>query len=219
MKKLFIFIFLAVIITSIFGIDMTDQKAAKFADWLTSKGINPYIIVVLLAMLPIFELRGSIPVGILVMKLDVVQVIIWSVIGNMIPIFFILFFFGPIEKLLRKISFFNKFFDWLFARTKAKSASIEKYEEIGLMLFVGIPLPLTGAWTGCLAAYIFKLSYLSSLFYIFLGVLIACAIVVTLTLLWQVGAVILAVCCIVFIYVSIKGIVDSIKARKNAKAE
>jgi len=198
---------------------MTDEKALKFTDWLKSKGIDPYIIVLLLAMLPIFELRGSIPVGILALKLDIVQVIIYSIIGNMIPIFFILFFFKPIEKLLRKINFFNKFFDWLFERTKAKSKSIEKYEEVGLMLFVGIPLPLTGAWTGCLAAYIFKLSYLSSLLYIFLGVLIACAIVVTLTLLWQIGAVILAICCIAFIYVSIKGIIDSIKARKKAKAE
>ncbi|MBN2545650.1 MAG: hypothetical protein JXB50_07635, partial [Spirochaetes bacterium] len=78
MKKIFIFIFLFIAITSVFCVSMSSERAVKFAEWLESKGINPYIIVLLVAMLPIFELRGSIPVGILVMKLDVIQVIIWS---------------------------------------------------------------------------------------------------------------------------------------------
>jgi len=211
MKKILLFIFLLIAVTTVFGASLQDDKAVRFAEMLKNKGINPYFIVMLLAMLPIFELRGSIPVGILVMKLDIAPVIIYSIIGNMLPIFFILLFFAPIEKILRKIKFFDKFFDWLFARTKAKSKSIEQYEEIGLMIFVGIPLPMTGAWTGCLAAYIFKLSYLKSILFIFFGVLLACIIVTALTLVWQVGAVVLGLCVLAFVYVSVKGILDTRK--------
>lgn len=214
MKKLMIFVFVFLVVSTLFSAtDIKDEKATKFATWLKEKGINPYLIVLLLAMLPIFELRGSIPVGIFAMKLDIVPVIIYSIIGNMLPIFFILLFLKPIEKILRNIAIFNRFFDWLFARTKAKSATIEKYEELGLMLFVGIPLPLTGAWTGALAAYIFSLSYVKSIIFIFLGVLLAAIIVTTLTLIWQIGIVILALAVLFFIYVSINAIIKSIRQK------
>ena len=215
MKKILIFVFTVLGITALFSVSLQSDRAVSFAEMLRAKGIDPYMIVAFLAMLPIFELRGSIPVGILVLKLDLAQVLIYSIIGNMIPIFFMLLFFSPVEKLLRKIRFFDKIFDWLFARTKAKSKSIEKYEEIGLMLFVGIPLPATGAWTGSLAAYIFKLSYFKSILFIFFGVLLACAIVTALTLFWKLGALVLGICIIVFIYIAIKGIIDSSKKVSN----
>ena len=201
-------------LTSLFASDLKDSAGEKIADKLIDCGINPYLVILLIAALPIVELRGSIPIGIMVFELNWILVVIFSIIGNMIPIFFILFFLEVVEKLLRRFKIFDKFFDWLFKRTIARSSAIEKYEEFGLMLFVAIPAPITGAWTGSLASYLFKLSYLKSIFFIFLGVLIAACIVTTLTLFWKIGLVVLILGIIVFVYIFISGIIKSINLKK-----
>jgi uncharacterized membrane protein len=90
----------------------------------------------------------------------------------------------------------------LFRRTRSKSAVIEKYEEIGLMLFVAIPLPVTGAWTGSLAAYLMGLNFWKSIFFIFLGVCIAAVVVSILTLLGWIGA---AIALVALTFVVIQG--------------
>jgi len=75
--------------------------------------------------------------------------------------------------------------DWLFARTQKKvDVKIKRYEYLGLLFFVAIPLPFTGAWTGALIAYLFNLKFSKSLFTIFIGVLIAATIMIIVTLLF-----------------------------------
>jgi len=177
-KILLIFIIMFLFVFSIFAENL--KIGEWFNDFFLKNGITPdlipYIVVFILAMAPISELRGSILYG-AIMGLDIFWVILLSIIGNILPVFFILYLLGFFEKLLRKIKIFDKFFNWLFNRTMAKSDKVEKYGEVGLMLFVAIPSPLTGAWTGSLVAYLLKLSYLKSLIFIILGVLIACIIV------------------------------------------
>lgn len=206
MKKFYVIIFLIfLLVTNLFGNELSKNLAITLANY----GINPYLVVFIISAIPIVELRGAIPVGILLFKLDWTLVILISIIGNMLPIFFVLFLFEYIEKLLRNISIFNKFFDWLFKRTLAKSKEIEDYQEFGLALFVGIPLPATGAWTGSLIAYLLKLSYWKSILFIFLGVLLAAIIVSVLTFLKLIG---LFIAILLLTIVTIAGI---IKARRD----
>ncbi len=167
--------------------------------------------VFLISMVPIFELRGAIPIGILSYKLPLWQVIPLAVAGNMVPIFFILLFFDWITKLCFKNEFLKRILESVFARTRKKGELIEKYEEIGLMLFVAIPLPVTGAWTGSLAAYLFGLKFWKSIFYIFMGVLIAAFVVTILSLLKWIGAIIALVALSVILVVNIR------KAKKEMK--
>lgn len=160
---------------------------------LQNYGISPNLAVLLTAMLPIVELRGAIPLGINFYNLDWYRVVILAIIGNMIPILPLLFFLNKFTELLSRIPVFKKFFDWLFTRTRKKSKIIEEYEMIGLMIFVAIPLPATGAWTGTVAAFLLGLGYFQSLIAIFCGVLIAAVIVTTLSLLGIWGAIIAGV--------------------------
>jgi len=109
-----------------------------------------------------------------------------AVFGNMLPIPFILLFFKFVEKFLRNYKFWTKIMDWLFAKTRKRADSkIRRYEYLGLLLFVAIPLPFTGAWTGALIAYLFDLKFSKSLITIFIGVLIATAIMIILVLTGQ----------------------------------
>lgn len=139
-----------------------------------------YLITLLLSMAPISELRGAIPYG-LTNGLSWQTSLVVAVIGNMLPVFFILWLLGPISDWLRKKSnFFERFFDWLFRYTRDKhQKKIEKYKELALVAFVAIPLPMTGAWSGALVAFLFGLQYKKALPLIFLGVIIA-GIIVTL---------------------------------------
>ncbi len=139
------------------------------------KSLPPWVGTVLIAMLPIFELRGAIPVAYLQWDMPIWQAFLWSILGNMIPIPFVLWLLGPVSDWLSKHSrVMDRFFKWLFARTRRKhSKSFERWKEIALMLFVAIPLPGTGAWTGALAAFVFGIPNHVALPFIFFGVLIA----------------------------------------------
>lgn len=137
------------------------------------------IYTFLAAMTPIFELRGAIPLGIYY-GLNPVTIFLLTVIGNMIPIAPVLFFLEKGTDIARKTKPGDKFFSWLFERTRKKSDLVEKYEWWGLMLFVAVPLPGTGAWSGCVAAHIMGLDKVKSFFSIALGVLVA-GIIVSLT--------------------------------------
>ena len=106
----------------------------------------------------------------------------WSVFGNMIPVVPVLLLLGPISKWLRRFKSFDRFFTWLFARTEKNSASIQKYGFWGLAVFVGIPLPMTGAWSGCVAALLLQMRSWKALLSIFIGVLIAACIVMAASL-------------------------------------
>jgi uncharacterized membrane protein len=141
----------------------------------------PEIKTILLAMTPINELRGTIPLAIGLWDLNPLKAFGLAVIGNMIPVFFLLWFWPGLSGfLIKKSRTAQKFFNWLWQRTYRKFYKKHSlYGDLALILLVAIPLPFTGAWTGTVAAFLFKIPYGKSLGLIFLGVVIA-GIVVTL---------------------------------------
>jgi len=138
----------------------------------------------LIAATPILELRGSIPIALFNYNLPVYSAFIFSVLGNIFPCIFILLFLDKISKFLSdRNSFFKKFFDWLFERTQKKhKRNFEKFKELFLILFVSIPLPMTGAWTGSVCAFLFGVPFKRALPLISLGVVIAGVIVTLISL-------------------------------------
>jgi uncharacterized membrane protein len=160
-----------------------DSLGVRTAESLRSWGLSPWMVVVLISMLPIIELRGAIPVAIAFFGMPWYEAVILSIIGNMLPIPLILLFIEWFFMQISKFHWGSRFTKWLFTRTRNKGKVIERYEEIGLAIFVGIPLPGTGAWTGALAAKIFGLPFGKSLLWVFIGVLIAAALVTGITLM------------------------------------
>jgi len=153
------------------GATLSQYLALNWAGWFSH--MNRYLATMVLAMIPLAELRGSIPVSYLNFHLPLWQAFLLSVVGNMIPIPFILLLLGPAsEWLMEHSKIMNRFFNWLFARTRKKlEKKYELYAEIALAVFVAIPLPLTGAWSGAVAAFIFDIPFRKALFWIFIGVL------------------------------------------------
>lgn len=150
------------------------------------------ITTIVLAMLPISELRGAIPYAITVGKMPWPEAYVISVVANFIPVIPILFLVGPVSEYLRRFRRCDRFFGWLFARTRRKGRLIERFEVIGLIVFVAIPLPVTGAWTGSVAAFLFGVRKRVALPAIFAGIAIA-GVIVTLASLglirvWGVAA-------------------------------
>jgi len=121
-------------------------------------------------MLPIVELRGSI-VYASANDINYIIALIIAVLGNMLPVPFILLLFNFMYNLLCNIRFIGPILKKVSIRAEEKSKKIGKYEFIGLYLFVAIPLPGTGAWTGALVATVLKLDFFKSLFSILLGVI------------------------------------------------
>lgn len=104
-----------------------------------------------------------------------------AIIGNIIPIPFVLIFFKYIEKFLKKYDFWSNIINKIFERTRRRAnKKIERFETLGLLLFVAIPLPFTGAWTGSLIAYLFDLNFYKSLIVILLGIIISVSIMIIL---------------------------------------
>jgi uncharacterized membrane protein len=128
------------------------------------------LTTVILAMAPVSELRGSIPYAIVVAKMPWQEAYVISVLANFLPVIPILLFIGPVSEWLRRFAIFDRFFTWLFARTRRKGRLIERFEVLGLALFVAIPLPVTGAWTGSLAAFIFGVKKRTAFPTIFVGI-------------------------------------------------
>jgi uncharacterized membrane protein len=146
------------------------------------------LAVLAIAASPIAELRVAIPVAISVHHFPWYYAYILSVIGNLLPVPFILLFLDTIARLLSKVRFFDKLLKWLFERTRRRGKIVERYERIGLALFVAIPLPVTGAWTGSLAAVLFGIKFRYAFLSIFIGILIAGVIVTCATLLgWTIS--------------------------------
>ena len=126
------------------------------------------------SMIPIIELRGAIQMG-AAFSLPWWQTYIISVIGNMIPVPFILLF---IKKIIRwmsnsKVKFFNKTAGFLMRKVEKNRERIEKYSFFGVCLFVAIPLPATGAWTGSLVAAMIDMKFWKAVLSAFIGVLVA----------------------------------------------
>jgi len=100
----------------------------------------------------------------------------------MIPVVLLLLFLEPVSDFLRRWKIWDKFFTWLFNRTYNKhNEKFEKYGSLGLAIFVGVPLPVTGAWTGCAAAFVFGFKFKNAFLAILAGVIMAGIIVTALT--------------------------------------
>ena len=133
------------------------------------------------SMIPWIESRYVIPYALWEFNWELWQVFPLAVLGNMLPIPFVLLFFKFVEKFLRKFRFWAKVMDRLFKGTRERAdGKIVKYEYLGLIMFVAVPLPFTGAWTGSLIAYLFDLKFSKSLLTILLGVILSATITVIL---------------------------------------
>ncbi|MCX6790791.1 MAG: small multi-drug export protein [Candidatus Gribaldobacteria bacterium] len=137
--------------------------------------------VFLLAMTPVGELRVAIPVGVGVYHLNWFLVFLLGVLGNLVPVALLLLFFNPASKYLsKKFRFFKDFFIWLFEHTKKRhQKAINEYGWWGLMVFVAIPLPMTGGWTGSLIAFMMGMKFKRAFSAIGVGVVVA-GLIVTL---------------------------------------
>jgi len=145
--------------------------------------INELLQVFLLSMTPITELRGSIPLG-LCYDLPAWQVFFVSIIGNMIPVLFILLFLEWISNFLSKrFVIFKNIFGWLFKLTeKRHSKTFETYRSLALVILTAIPLPFTGAYTASLCAFIFNIPSKKAFPLILIGVIIAGIIMTIISL-------------------------------------
>ena len=139
--------------------------------------MNDWFWLILLAVLPISELRGSIPYGILV-GLPVSLVIVISIIANIAAGIFAYFFLDRLIKLFFNFGLFKEYYQKIVERSQKKiKEAVDKYGWIGVAIFIGIPLPFTGAWTGALGSYLIGLKKKKTMAAIILGVVIAGAIV------------------------------------------
>jgi len=143
--------------------------------------MKSYIITFLIAMVPIAELRAAIPLGV-VQGLDVREALITALIGNLVPVPFVILFIRKFFRWIRKKS---RRLDWWITRfdekTMLKAKRVKKYEAFGLLLFVAIPLPGTGAWTGAAIAAMLDMRLKRAVPMICLGVVIAGLIITSIT--------------------------------------
>ena len=161
--------------------------AAELAEYLvdlfgglTSLKFGRELIVFIISMLPILELRGGLIASAL-LNLDAITSFVICFIGNIIPIPFILWLITPIFNYLKKTKLFSGVVNKLEKKAMSKKDQIERLQYIGLMLFVGIPLPGTGAWTGCLIASLLNMNKKKAMLYAILGVVMAGIIMMLLS--------------------------------------
>ena len=151
-----------------------EKLAAAFADTL-GKYVSKEAVVFIISMIPILELRGGLIVSKL-LEVPITTAIPLCIIGNIIPIPFILLFIKQIFKWMKKIRLFRGLVEKLENKAMSKSDNIKRYEFWGLVLFVGIPLPGTGAWTGSLIAALLDVDFKKAVLAELLGIAIATVI-------------------------------------------
>lgn len=140
-----------------------------------------YIKLMFLSMIPIIELKGTIPLGI-AMKLNPVYVYIFSLIGSTIIAIPIVLLFRKIIDYLRYRKYFNKIIKYIDKKIEGKSKKLKAASLIGIILFVGIPLPTTGSWSAAAIASILKMRIRDALVGIFIGNIISGIIIFTISL-------------------------------------
>ena len=151
-----------------------EKLAAAFAVTL-GKYVSKEAVVFIISMIPILELRGGLIVSKL-LQVPITTAIPLCIIGNIIPIPFILLFIKQIFKWMKKIRLFRGLVEKLENKAMSKSDNIKRYEFWGLVLFVGIPLPGTGAWTGSLIAALLDVDFKKAVLAELLGIAIATVI-------------------------------------------
>jgi uncharacterized membrane protein len=137
-------------------------------NWL--KDIPKEYIVMIVGALPISELRGALPLA-LSFGMSMPKAFCLGVLGNISFVAPALFLFEPVSTRMRRFKIWSRFFDWVFERTKRNADTVQKYEALGLAIFVAIPLPMTGAWSGVVAASLFKIRFRYAFIAIVVGVI------------------------------------------------
>ena len=138
-------------------------------------GLSKEVVIFIISLMPVLELRGGMLAASL-LHIPFVRALIICIIGNIIPIPFILLFLEFLLKIFEKWSLTSKFVRWLEKKVENKRKQIDKYGYWGLILFVGIPLPGTGGWTGSLLAVMLGLDKKKSFLCILVGILLAAVI-------------------------------------------
>lgn len=138
------------------------------------------LITFFISMVPVIELRGALPIGV-GMGLDPWTALIVSIIGNMVPVPFIIIFIRRILNWMHRFEKFDRLANKLEAKAERQGDKLVKYETLGLFLLVAVPLPGTGAWTGSLVAAIFDLRLKTAIPTIFAGVVAAGLVVFFIT--------------------------------------
>jgi uncharacterized membrane protein len=150
----------------------------KILDWFAS---FPAIWAVLLSsVLPVIELRGAIPLGI-GMGMGLWETFILAYVGSCLPVPILIFFFKPIMAWLRNSKLFKPFAEWIHRRTERRSANVRKYSLLGLFVFVAIPIPTTGVWTGSMIASFLNIRAKHSIPVIMAGNLVAGILVLVIS--------------------------------------
>ena len=153
----------------------------ELLQWLTGTVVGKCVFTMLVSMIPIIELRGGLPFGV-ALGLPYYLAFPAAVVGNLIPTPFIIVYIRRIFKLMRRyFPRLNGLVDKLERKAHLKGKKMLKYQSIGLWLFVAIPLPGTGAWTGSLAAAFLDMRLKKAMPAVVLGVLTAGCIMLTLT--------------------------------------
>lgn len=153
----------------------------ELIEWMTDTQTGALLSTILVSMVPVLELRFGIPWGV-AMGLPHWAAFLAAVVGNMIPIPFIIVYIRRIFKWMRRhMPRLDRLVDRLEARAHLKGRTVSKYKYLGLMIFVAIPLPGTGGWTGALIAAFLDMRLRSALPSIFGGVLIAGFLITGLT--------------------------------------
>ena len=153
-----------------------------YSTWFSN--FPPELATFLIAMVPISELRASIPIAIKIYELPVWSAYLWSVLGNLVPMILIVLVIAPVADFLsRHIKFFQKFFEWLFRHTRHRGEKkFEKWGEFAVFILTAIPIPLLGGWTGPLAAFVFDIKIKKSIPLVILGCMAAGVIVTMITI-------------------------------------
>ncbi|MCX7832147.1 MAG: small multi-drug export protein [Actinobacteria bacterium] len=143
------------------------------------KELPPEVVLFILSMLPLWELRGSIPLGIHAFSMTAFSSFFWSFLGNFTAGVLLVYLLEPAVKyVVTKVKFLNNFYEKVAERAKRKHAKkVELYAEMAIFIIVALPLPGTGAWTGALVSRIFRLNKKASILSIGLG-LIVCGLIV-----------------------------------------
>ena len=147
---------------------------------LTTTVLGKRIFVFIISLMPILELRGGLLAARLI-NLDPVSSYIIAVIGNILPVPFILWFMGSLLKWMKTRKKLKKISDWIDKKVEKNREKIEKFGFWGLVLFVGIPLPGTGAWTGCLVASVLEMDKKKSFIAAMIGVFMASIIMMLIS--------------------------------------
>lgn len=159
---------------------MTEGLVQAFIDFFKNLDLNKEVIVFIISLLPILELRGGLLAASL-LNVDPIIGYMICIIGNVIPVPFILLLITPLFDKLKKTKLLSKFVNKIENKALSKKDQIDKYKYLGLILFVGIPLPGTGAWTGSLLACLLNMDKKKSFGAIMIGLIMASIIMMIIS--------------------------------------